>query len=114
MTSRAATNLGANELWSYHRSGGSGIQVTKSRMKPDAPRSEWNNDMGASFSPDGRTVYFARRKNSFSYNVTFPLWQLERRNLNSGDQDTITSAPGSAFRPAVLTGWQVADLWDSL
>jgi Tol biopolymer transport system component len=100
--SKSGSQLGANELWMYHRlGGGAGIQVTKSKTKPDAPRDDWNNDLGATFSPDGKFVYFARRKRNFSYNVTFPLWQLVRRNLVSGEEDSITDLAGSAFRPAV-------------
>ncbi|HEY1950416.1 MAG TPA: hypothetical protein VGG97_25620, partial [Bryobacteraceae bacterium] len=100
--SKSGSHLGANELWMYHRlGGGAGIQVTKSKLKPDAPRDDWNNDLGATFSSDGKFVYFARRKRNFSYNVTFPLWQLVRRNLVTGDEDSITNLAGSAFRPAV-------------
>ena len=102
VVSKAARSLGANELWMYHRDGGGpGMQMTKSKAKPDTPRDEWNNDMGATFSPDGKFVYFARRKRNFSYNVTFPLWQLVRRNLVSGDEDSITDLAGSAIRPLV-------------
>jgi Tol biopolymer transport system component len=100
--SKAGSHLGANEIWLYHKNGaGPGMQMTKSKLKPDAPRDDWNNDLGASFSPDGKYVYFARRKRSFSYNVTFPLWQVVRRNLISGDEDTITNLAGSGFRPLV-------------
>ncbi len=86
----------------YHRlGGGAGLQVTKSKLKPDAKREDWNNDLGATFSPDGKYVYFARRKEAFSYNVNFPLWQIVRRNLVTADEDTITNLAGSAFRPLV-------------
>lgn len=102
MVSKSASHLGANELWLYHKLGtGPGMQVTKSKTKPDAPRDDWNNDLGASYSPDGKFVYFARRKRNFTYNVTFPLWQMVRRNLVTGDEDTLTSLAGSAFRPLV-------------
>ena len=102
VVSKTATPLGANELWMYHKmGGGAGIQVTKSKLKPDAPRDDWNNDLGATFSPDRKYVYFARRKRNFSYNVTFPLWQLVRRNLVTGDEENITNLVGSAFRPLV-------------
>src|SRR5579875_3193088 len=75
--SKVASHLGANELWMYHKDGGgAGMQMTKSRAKPDTPRDQWNNDLGATFSPDGKYVYFARRKRNFSYNATFPLWQI--------------------------------------
>ncbi len=100
--SKTGSHLGANELWLYHRNGGGpGMQMTKSKAKPDTPREEWNNDLGASFSPDGKFVYFARRKRNFSYNVTFPLWQVMRRNLVTGDEDSITNLAGSGFRPSV-------------
>ncbi len=102
VASKASSSLGANELWMYHRlGGGAGIQVTKSKVRPDAPRTDWNNDLGATFSPDRKYVYFARRKQSFTYNATFPLWQLVRRNLITGDEDNITNLAGSAFRPLV-------------
>ena len=107
VVSKAGSGLGANELWMYHRDGaGPGTQMTKSKTKPDAPRDDWNNDLGASFSPDGKFVYFARRKRNFSYNVTFPLWQIVRRNLVTGDEDTITNMAGSAFRPQVSRNGQ--------
>ncbi len=100
--SKTASNLGAHEIWLYHKNGaGPGLQMTKSKTRPDAPRDDWNNDLGASFSPDGKFIYFARRKRSFTYNVNFPLWQLVRRNLTTGDEDTITDLAGSAFRPLV-------------
>ena len=102
IVSKTGSHLGANELWLYHRMGaGPGTQVTKSKAKPDAPRDDWNNDLGAAYSPDGKFVYFARRKRNFTYNVTFPLWQLVRRNLITGEEDTLTSLAGSAFRPLV-------------
>ncbi len=97
-----SSGLGANEIWMYHKmGGGAGIQMTKSKAKPDTPRDDWNNDLGATFSPDGKYVYFARRKRNFTYNVTFPLWQIVRRNLITGDEDNITDLAGSAFRPLV-------------
>lgn len=96
-----SSNLSGNELWMYHRSGGAGVQITKSKARPDQPRNEWNNDLGAVFTPDGKYLYFARRKQGFTYNATFPLWQLVRRNMVTGDEDTVTNAPGSAFSPRI-------------
>lgn len=98
--SKSGSHLGANEIWLYHKNGGGpGMQMTKSKAKPDTPREEWNNDLGATFSPDGKFVYFARRKRNFSYNAIFPLWQVFRRNLVTGDEDGITNLAGSGFRP---------------
>lgn len=102
VVSKSDSHLGTKELWMYHRMGGSsGVQVTKAKIKPDTPAADQNNDLGATFSKDGKFVYFARRKRSFSYNVTFPLWQIVRRNLTSGDEDNITNIAGSAIRPRV-------------
>ena len=101
VVSKGGTGAGANELWMYHRLGGPGLQVTKSKATPTAPRTDWNNDLGAVFSPDGDYLYFARRKSNFTYNATLPLWQIVRRNMVTGDEDTITTAPGSAFAPRI-------------
>ncbi len=90
----------AFELWMYHVKGGSGVQVTKGKPKPDAPPDQWFNALGAVASPDGRYLYYARRDKRFNpYNVTFPLGQIVRRDRVTGDEDTITDALGSAVRP---------------
>jgi Tol biopolymer transport system component len=94
--------IGAPELWMYHVKGGAGVQVTKSRAKPDARPSQWINAMGASLSKDGRYLYYASRQHPLGfYNVHFPLSQITRRDLTTGDEDTVTDAPGSAMRPEI-------------
>jgi Tol biopolymer transport system component len=50
---------------------------------------------------DGKFFYYARRTGNFTYNTNFPIWQLVRRDRTTGDEDVITSAPGSAFRPVI-------------
>ena len=94
--------LGACELWMYHVKGGAGVQVTKSHGRPDTSPRRWTNALGASPSRDGHYLYYASRQhvNGF-YNVTFPLSQIIRRNLVTGDEDTVTDAPGSAMRPEI-------------
>lgn len=94
--------IGASELWMYHIKGGAGVQVTKSHAKPDTPVRQWVNTLGASPSRDGRYLYYASRqtKNSF-YNVSFPLSQITRRDLITGDEDPVTDAPGSAMSPVI-------------
>lgn len=99
LVSRNPEGLGTHEIWMYDIHGGSGVQVTKSAATPTTPRNQRHNDLGAVASPDGRYFYFARRAGPFSYNVTFPLWQIVRRDRITGDEDTITSEPESAFRP---------------
>src|SRR5437879_7586601 len=62
---------GAFELWMYHVKGGSGVQVTKAKAKPDAPPDQWFNAVGAVASPDGKYLYYTHRDKDFNpYNVT--------------------------------------------
>jgi len=99
VVSRSSWGLGGYELWMYHVDGGSGVQVTKAKAGPQVPRGARVNTIGAQISPDGRYLYYARRSGGFAYNARFPLWQIARRDLVSGDEDVITSALGSGVRP---------------
>jgi Tol biopolymer transport system component len=101
LVSRNPEGLGTHEIWMYNIHGGSGVQVTKSSPTPATTPQQRLNFMGAIASPDGKYFYFARRVGGFSYNVTMPLWQIVRRDRTTGDEDVITSAPGSAFRPVL-------------
>jgi WD40 repeat protein len=88
------------ELWMYHIKGGAGVQITKYRAKPDQPRDQWFNAVGAAASPDGKYLFYTHRDKGFNpYNVVFPLSQIVRRDRRTGDEDTITDAQGSAFSP---------------
>ena len=95
--------VGMFELWMYHVKGGVGVQITKSKAKPDAPPSTWTHNLGASASADGRYLYYASRQGFFDkvYNVTLPLSQITRHDRITGDDDTVTDAPGSAMRPVI-------------
>ncbi|MFQ5816641.1 MAG: amidohydrolase family protein [Terriglobia bacterium] len=95
-----ALGLLTNELWMYHIRGGSGVRITKAKAKPDTPRNRQHNALGTVVSPDGRYLYYARKLGGFAYNILrFPLWQIARRDRITGDEDIITQARGSAFRP---------------
>jgi WD40 repeat protein len=54
-------------------------------------------------SPDGKYLYYTQRQGFLNkvYNVTFPLSQIVRRNRATGEEDVMTYAPGSAFRPVL-------------
>lgn len=97
----AAAGLGLYELWMYHIQGGSGIQITKGLPTPNAPREQRPNVIGVIASPDGKYFYYARKTGGFGYNLTLPGWQIVRRDRTSGDEDTLTQAQGSAFRPVL-------------
>lgn len=94
-------NNGLHEIWMYNIQGGSGVQVTKSSPTATTPPQQRLRALGVVASPDGKYFYFARRTGNFSYNTTFPIWQVVRRDRTTGDEDVITSAPGSAFRPVI-------------
>src|SRR5579864_5850790 len=104
LVSRATPASRTNELWMYNIKGGTGVPVTKAESKPTPPGEQGPprmNVLGAVTSPDGRYFYYARRTSLFGYNVNLPLWQIVRRDRTTGDEDTITRAPGSAMRPMV-------------
>lgn len=99
--SRITPQTRTGEIWMYHRDGGSGVQVTKAAEREGAPNAERVHCLGARFSPDGKYLYYSRRRGLFSYNVTLPLWQLVRRDRVTGEEDTITEAPTGALRPVI-------------
>ena len=87
------------ELWMYDLKGGSGVRITKSKTNDDAPPDTWHNALGAVASPDGRYIYYSSKSGYFSDDVKFPLWQITRRDLRTGEEDVITANQGSAIRP---------------
>lgn len=89
------------ELWMYDTQGGSGICVAKAKATPDAPGDTWHNALGVVASPDGRYLYYATKSGYFSDNVKFPLWQIARRDLHTGEEDILTDNQGSAIRPVL-------------
>jgi Tol biopolymer transport system component len=95
------TNWGQStyELWMYHVEGGAGVQLTKAKPDSKTPRNQRSNALGAVASPDGRYLYYARKNGGFQYNATFPLWQVARMDLRTGDEDILTQEQGSAIRP---------------
>jgi len=101
VVSRTVGSMGTFELWTYHIDGGGGVQITKAKPSEDTPSSDRHNAMGATFSPDGRYLYFANKSGGFGYNLRFPMWQIARRDLLTGDEDVLTRAQGSAFRPMI-------------
>ncbi len=93
----------SEEIWMYHIKGGEGVQVTKSKPSPGTPSSESHYAMGPVASPEGRYLYYAKRsfRPWLEMDFTLPSCQIARRDLTTGDEDEITEAPGSAFRPVL-------------
>ncbi len=99
LVSKTNFGIGPREIWMYHVSGGTGIQITKSKPTPAIRRQDRPNAMGVVASADGRYLYFAERHGDFSYNAMFPQWVIVRKDRKTGDEDVIIQQPESAMRP---------------
>lgn len=104
--SRYRADLNNVELWRYGLDGSAQLLVP---IKPssDAPRSAWLSALGAAPSPDGRSLYYAKRVGGLDFDE-LDSWTIVRRDLKTGEEATIVSGPGSrsadhdtAFRPAI-------------
>ena len=101
IVSRTTWGLRTFELWAYHIDGGKGVQVTHAKGNSNTPVNQRHNALGATYSPDGRYLYYARKNGGFGYNLRFPLWQIARRDLREDVEDILTRAQGSAIRPVL-------------
>lgn len=92
-------SLGAGELWQYHVTGGSGLQITK--------RKNDQQDVNEPFiSSDGKYVYYSEDMypgGFFQYNKNpnRQIYVIKRYNFETGKTETVTGGPGGAARPAV-------------
>jgi Tol biopolymer transport system component len=84
---------GAAKPWLFHRDGGPGPALV------DEP--ENLKLLGAAFGPDGRYVYLAEGTGDWTYDATFPEYQLTRFDRETGERTALTSRYGSGFRPAI-------------
>jgi len=79
--------------WLYHVEGGSGTALVE---EPEELRLS-----GAAFGDDPERVWFARRSGVWSYNATFPEYQLAVYDREDGELYERSSRFGSAFRPTL-------------
>ncbi len=92
-------SLGAGEIWQYHLTGGSGVQLTK--------RKNDQQDVNEPcISPDGRYLYYSEDVypgGSFQYNKdpNSQIYAIKRYEFDTGETTTITGGPGGAARPQV-------------
>ncbi len=92
-------SLGAGEMWMYHKTGGSGIQITK--------RKNDQQDVNEPcVSTDGRYLYYSEDMypgGHFQYNKdpNKEIYVIKRYDFESGDTQKITGGPGGAARPQV-------------
>ena len=90
-------SLGAGEMWFYHITGGSGIQLTE--RKND--QQDVNEPV---VSPDGRYVYFSEDMypgGYFQYNKdpNSQIYVIKRYDRQEDKVETVVSGPGGACRP---------------
>ncbi|MCH8569323.1 MAG: amidohydrolase family protein [Balneolales bacterium] len=92
-------SLGAGEVWMYHKSGGSGVQLVQ-RMNDQ-------QDLGQPVvSPCGRYVYYSQDVypgGFFQYNKdpNSQIYVINRYDRETGETRRITGGPGGAMTPAI-------------
>ena len=90
-------SLGSGEMWMYHITGGSGLQLTK--------RKNDQEDVGEpAISPGGRYLYWSEDMSpgpDFQYNKdpNSGIYDIRRLDRESGKIDELISGPGGAVRP---------------
>ncbi|TVQ67767.1 MAG: amidohydrolase [Balneolaceae bacterium] len=95
----SARSLGAGEIWMYHITGGSGIQLTE--------RPNDQQDKGQPFvSPDGRYVYYSQDVypgGFFQYNKdpNSQIYVINRYDREEGRVERVTGGPGGAISPTL-------------
>ncbi|MBQ4822751.1 amidohydrolase family protein [Aquimarina sp. MMG016] len=92
-------SLGAGEMWQYHISGGTGLQITK-RKNDQQDVNEPN------ISPDGKYMYYSEDMypgGSFQYNKdpNKQIYVIKRYEFETGKTTRVTGGPGGAARPQV-------------
>jgi Tol biopolymer transport system component/imidazolonepropionase-like amidohydrolase len=92
-------SLGAGEMWQYHKSGGTGLQITK--------RKNDQQDVNEPFvSPDGKYLYYSEDMypgGYFQYNKdpNDQIYVIKRYEFATGKTETTTGGAGGAARPTI-------------
>lgn len=92
-------SLGAGEIWMYHHSGGSGIQLVE--------KANEQQDIGQpNVSPDGRYVYYSQSVypgGYFQYNKdpNSQIYVINRYDRETGEIERITGGAGGAISPTI-------------
>ncbi|MCB0706204.1 MAG: PD40 domain-containing protein [Saprospiraceae bacterium] len=92
-------SAGAGEMWMYHKTGGSGIQLTTRRND----QQDVNEPV---FSPDGKYLYFSEDMypgGFFQYNKdpNSQIYIIRRYDMETGELKDLIQGPGGAVRPQV-------------
>ena len=92
-------SLGAGEMWMYHKTGGSGIQLTE--------RKNDQQDVNEPcISADGKYLYYSEDMypgGYFQYNKdpNQQIYVIQRYEFGTGEITRITGGPGGAARPQI-------------
>lgn len=91
-------SIGMCELWLFDIDGGDGIQLTQTKDSAFP--------VGARFSDDGKTIWYAHTPWRFDYNrdPNNPIFDLHSMDLETGEVRRHTAEAGGAFNPAVRPG----------
>ncbi|WP_452226374.1 amidohydrolase family protein [Lacinutrix cladophorae] len=92
-------SLGAGEMWMYHKTGGSGLQLTKKK-------NEQQDVNEPSLSLDGKHLYYSEDVypgGFFQYNKdpNQQIYAINAYNMETGKTERITGGPGGAARPQI-------------
>jgi Tol biopolymer transport system component len=93
VVSRSGGLGGAAKLQLHHIDGRSPLPLIRA---PAALKT-----LGASWSPDGRYIWYAGRNGDWTYNAQFPLYQLFVYDRETGTSTLMSNRYGSGFRPAL-------------
>lgn len=99
--SRTVHPILAFELFRYDLPGGGKTQVTKASPSGNERHDDRVNVLGATASPDGRYLYYARKEGTLWSEKPLPHWSVYRRDIARGTEDRIIASPGAAMRPAL-------------
>ena len=92
-------SLGTGEVWMYHVSGGSGVQLVKK------PSETHQKELGEPvYAADGRSVFYTRNVSpgpifEYAQDSNTDLFHIERYDLDTGETTTAVSGEGGSVRP---------------
>jgi len=93
----------ANDLWLYHKGGGSGLRLTgqtqPGRQQQGGPGG--GNQPNNFITPDGRYIYASARTGPAGYNQMLGTTQVVMYDRQTGRLERRTLNLGTGFRPAV-------------
>lgn len=92
-------SLGTGEVWLYHVSGGTGVQLVK--RASETLQKELGEPI---YAPDGRGIYYTRNVSpgpifEYAQNSRTDLFNIERYDIDTGEVTTAVSGVGGSVRP---------------